>query len=47
MTLEQQKERDLEKNQIASIMKVPLIRIPYWKLETLTITQLLDETFLI
>ena len=47
MTLEQQKERDLEKNQIASLMKIPLIRIPYWKLETLTITQLLDETFLV
>lgn len=46
LSLEEQKARDKEKNQIAKEKNIPLIRIPYWKLETLTVTQLLDNTFL-
>lgn len=46
-TLEEIKQRDLEKNLIAKKYNIPLIRIPYWKLETLNILQLLDETYLV
>ena len=46
LSLEEQKIRDKEKNQIAKEKNIPLIRIPYWRLETLTVIQLLDNTFL-
>lgn len=46
-SLEEIQQRDLEKNLIAKENNIPLIRIPYWKLETLTIIQLLDETYLV
>lgn len=47
MTLEEQQERDKEKNQIAKEKNIAIIRIPYWRLDTLTLVQLLDDTFLI
>ena len=47
MTLEEQKKRDSEKNKIAKAHNIQLIRIPYWKLDTLTIYQLLDDTFIV
>lgn len=47
MSLEQQQKRDLEKNLIAKKHNVELCRIPYWKLEKITIKELLDNTFLI
>lgn len=47
MDLEEQQKRDIEKNNIAKEYNIDLIRIPYWKLDSLTINQLLDNTFLI
>ena len=47
MTLEEQQERDKEKNLIAKKKNIPLIRITYWKLDKLTIIQLVDDTFLV
>ena len=38
------KERDNFKNQWCKEHSIPLIRIPYWKLETLTIEDLLEES---
>lgn len=46
-SLEETQQRDLEKNQIANLFSVPLIRIPYWKLNSLSILQLLDDTYLV
>lgn len=47
MTLEEQQQRDKEKNQIAFTHNIPLIRIPYWYLDNLTIEQILSDKFLI
>ena len=37
-------ERDLEKNQYALEHNIPLIRIPYWKIKNLKLSDLLPET---
>lgn len=46
-SLEETQQRDKEKNQIAIQEGVPLIRIPYWKMNKITILNLLDDTFLV
>lgn len=47
ISIEEQQQRDLEKNNIASLYGIPLIRIPYWRLDSLTLEQLLDNTFIV
>ena len=37
-------KRDLEKNQYALEHNIPLIRIPYWKINNLKLSDLLPET---
>ena len=46
-TLEETQQRDKEKNNIAQIKGVPLIRIPYWHLDKININNLLDDTYLV
>lgn len=46
-TLEETQKRDSEKNEIAFIKEIDLIRIPYWHLEKLTIQDLLGDKFLV
>ena len=46
-SLEETQQRDKEKNNIAKIKGIPLIRIPYWHLEKININNLLDNTYLI
>ena len=38
-----QKERDIKKNRYCLIHHIPLIRIPYWEIETLTLQKLFSE----
>ena len=47
ISLQEQQTRDIEKNKIAKEKGIELIRIPYWHLEKLTITDLLDNKFLV
>ena len=47
ISIEEQKKRDIEKNNIAKEKNIPLVRIPYWKLETLTINDLINNTYLV
>lgn len=44
-TLEEIQQRDVIKNNYALNKKIPLIRIPYWELENLTIEDLLSNKF--
>ena len=46
-SLEETQKRDMEKNILAKQHNIPLVRIPYWKLEELTIFDLLDDKFLV
>lgn len=46
-TLEEAQLRDKEKNEIAKSKGIGLVRIPYWHLDKLTITDLLSDKFLI
>lgn len=46
-SLEDIQRRDKEKNEIAKIKNIPLIRIPYWHLDKINIKNLLDDTYLI
>ena len=45
--LKETQKRDLEKNQIAEEKGIPLIRIPYWHLDKISILNLLDDTYLV
>lgn len=38
-----QKERDIKKNRYCLVHHIPLIRIPYWEIETLTLQKLFSE----
>lgn len=46
-SLEETRQRDAEKNQIAKEKGIELIRIPYWHLDKINIINLLDDTYLI
>lgn len=42
-TLEETQKRDKEKNEIAKQYNIPLVRIPYWHLNDITIDMLLND----
>ena len=42
-TLEETQKRDKEKNEIAKQYNIPLVRIPYWHLNDITINMLLND----
>ena len=42
-TLEETQKRDKEKNEIAKQHNIPLVRIPYWHLNDITINMLLND----
>lgn len=42
-TLEETQKRDKEKNEIAKQYNIPLVRIPYWHLDDITINMLLND----
>ena len=42
----EQQENDKIKNEYAQKIKIPLIRIPYDKINQITLTTLFDDTFL-
>ena len=46
-TLEETQKRDLFKNQWCKNNNIPLKRIPYWKINTLTLEDILSEEFLV
>lgn len=40
-------EKDIEKNNLAHIYEVPLIRIPYWERNNITLNTLLSDEYII
>lgn len=40
-------KKDIEKNNLAQKYKIPLVRIPYWKRDSLTLDMLLTDEFLV
>lgn len=46
-TLETQQERDKKKNEFAKSKNIPLVRIPYWERDNITLDMILGDKYLI
>ena len=45
--IEQRKERDIQKNQYALSHNIPLVRIPYWERDNITLDMIMEDKYLI
>ena len=46
-TLEQRQERDRIKNEYALSHNIPLVRIPYWERDNITLEMIMGDQYLI
>jgi hypothetical protein len=46
-SLEVIKQRDKEKNEYALSNNIPLVRIPYWERDNITLEMIMDDKYLI
>ena len=47
ITLQEQQERDKKKNEFAKSKNIPLVRIPYWERDNITLDMILGNKYLI